>query len=95
MLEVGNLLIYRSKKDTDAETYGGADEQLDKIIKSDHLKPDKDSQELMRCLVVGETDQLNLRKILKKLIHLVSRGTMNATAGSSMREGSDTGETDP
>ncbi|PRQ46678.1 putative SKI-interacting protein, SKIP [Rosa chinensis] len=29
------------KKDTDAEVYGGADEQLDKIMKTDRFKPDK------------------------------------------------------
>ncbi|GFY80849.1 chromatin protein family [Actinidia rufa] len=29
------------KKDVDADTYGGADEQLDKIMKTDRFKPDK------------------------------------------------------
>ncbi|PRQ46670.1 putative SKI-interacting protein, SKIP [Rosa chinensis] len=33
--------LYRPKKDTDAEVYGGADEQLDKIMKTDRFKPDK------------------------------------------------------
>uniref|UniRef100_A0A2P2IZT0 Uncharacterized protein MANES_03G025400 n=1 Tax=Rhizophora mucronata TaxID=61149 RepID=A0A2P2IZT0_RHIMU len=33
--------IYRPKKDTDADTYGGADEQLEKIMKTDRFKPDK------------------------------------------------------
>lgn len=33
--------LYRPKKDTDSEMYGGADEQLDKIMKTDRFKPDK------------------------------------------------------
>lgn len=33
--------LYRPKKDADSETYGGADEQLDKIMKTDRFKPDK------------------------------------------------------
>ncbi|KAL1804850.1 hypothetical protein ACET3Z_027918 [Daucus carota] len=33
--------LYRPKKDADADTYGGADEQLDKIMKTDRFKPDK------------------------------------------------------
>lgn len=33
--------LYRGKKDADADTYGGADEQLDKIMKTDRFKPDK------------------------------------------------------
>ncbi|PRQ41268.1 putative SKI-interacting protein, SKIP [Rosa chinensis] len=31
--------LYRPKKDVDADTYGGADEQLDKIMKTDRFKP--------------------------------------------------------
>ncbi|KAG2707618.1 hypothetical protein I3760_05G155600 [Carya illinoinensis] len=33
--------LYRPKKDADAEMYGGADEQLDNIMKTDRFKPDK------------------------------------------------------
>ncbi|XP_019199200.1 PREDICTED: SNW/SKI-interacting protein-like [Ipomoea nil] len=33
--------LYRPKKDDDAEMYGGADKQLDKITKTDRFKPDK------------------------------------------------------
>ena len=33
--------LYRPKKDVDAEIYGGADEQLEKIMKTDRFKPDK------------------------------------------------------
>ena len=33
--------LYRPKKDVDAEIYGGADEQLEKIVKTDRFKPDK------------------------------------------------------
>lgn len=33
--------LYRPKKDADADMYGGADEQLDKVLKSDRFKPDK------------------------------------------------------
>lgn len=33
--------LYRPKKDLDSEVYGGADEQLDKIMKTERFKPDK------------------------------------------------------
>ncbi|GAB4857640.1 hypothetical protein Ancab_015546 [Ancistrocladus abbreviatus] len=33
--------LYRPKKDTDGDMYGGADEQLEKILKTDRFKPDK------------------------------------------------------
>ncbi|KAG1342295.1 SNW/SKI-interacting protein A [Cocos nucifera] len=33
--------LYRPKKDADADVYGGADEQLEKIMKTDRFKPDK------------------------------------------------------
>ncbi|CAN0914562.1 SNW/SKI-interacting protein [Linum grandiflorum] len=33
--------LYRPKKDADSEMYGGADEQMDKIMKTDRFKPDK------------------------------------------------------
>ncbi|EEF31786.1 nuclear protein skip, putative [Ricinus communis] len=33
--------LYRPKKDVDSDMYGGADEQLDKIMKTDRFKPDK------------------------------------------------------
>ncbi|XP_058114746.1 SNW/SKI-interacting protein A-like [Magnolia sinica] len=33
--------LYRPKKDADAEMYGGADEQLEKVLKTDRFKPDK------------------------------------------------------
>ncbi|TQD78997.1 hypothetical protein C1H46_035474 [Malus baccata] len=33
--------LYRPKKDVDSEMYGGADAQLDKIMKTDRFKPDK------------------------------------------------------
>ncbi|PKU67743.1 SNW/SKI-interacting protein A [Dendrobium catenatum] len=33
--------LYRPRKDTDSEMYGGADEQLEKIMKTDRFKPDK------------------------------------------------------
>nr|GMD34260.1 SNW/SKI-interacting protein-like [Ipomoea batatas] len=33
--------LYRPKKDADAEMYGGADEQLDKIMKTDRFKADR------------------------------------------------------
>ncbi|XP_030472649.2 SNW/SKI-interacting protein [Syzygium oleosum] len=33
--------LYRPKKDLDSEIYGGADEQLDKIMKTERFKPDK------------------------------------------------------
>ncbi|KAL5976799.1 hypothetical protein ACLOJK_021133 [Asimina triloba] len=33
--------LYKPKKDADAEMYGGADEQLEKVLKNDRFKPDK------------------------------------------------------
>ncbi|CAN1232344.1 SNW/SKI-interacting protein A [Linum perenne] len=33
--------LYKPKKDVDSEMYGGADEQMDKIMKTDRFKPDK------------------------------------------------------
>ncbi|XP_074583999.1 SNW/SKI-interacting protein A [Curcuma longa] len=33
--------LYRPKKDADAGTYGGADEQLEKVLKTERFKPDK------------------------------------------------------
>ncbi|GAB2254315.1 hypothetical protein Droror1_Dr00022124 [Drosera rotundifolia] len=33
--------LYRPKKDVDSDVYGGADEQLDKILKTERFKPDK------------------------------------------------------
>lgn len=33
--------LYRPKKDVDSDTYGGADEQLEKIMKTERFKPDK------------------------------------------------------
>uniref|UniRef100_A0A0D6QR59 SKI-interacting protein SKIP SNW domain-containing protein n=1 Tax=Araucaria cunninghamii TaxID=56994 RepID=A0A0D6QR59_ARACU len=33
--------LYRPKKDAESEVYGGADEQLDKVLKTDRFRPDK------------------------------------------------------
>ncbi|ERN15078.1 hypothetical protein AMTRI_Chr05g57750 [Amborella trichopoda] len=33
--------LYRPKKDTDSDAYGGADEQLEKVLKTDRFRPDK------------------------------------------------------
>ncbi|CAN0879732.1 SNW/SKI-interacting protein [Linum grandiflorum] len=33
--------LYRPKKDADSEMYGGADEQMDKIMRTDRFKPDR------------------------------------------------------
>ncbi|GLT48525.1 hypothetical protein SLA2020_221450 [Shorea laevis] len=33
--------LYKPKKDTDSDMYGGADEQLEKIMKTERFKPDK------------------------------------------------------
>ncbi|KAJ0960597.1 hypothetical protein J5N97_001522 [Dioscorea zingiberensis] len=33
--------LYRPKKDTDSDMYGGADEQLEKVLKTERFKPDK------------------------------------------------------
>ncbi|XP_068634613.1 SNW/SKI-interacting protein A-like [Aristolochia californica] len=33
--------LYKPKRDADADMYGGADEQLEKVLKTDRFKPDK------------------------------------------------------
>ncbi|KAF9605472.1 hypothetical protein IFM89_017491 [Coptis chinensis] len=33
--------LYKPTRDTDTDTYGGADEQLEKVLKTDRFKPDK------------------------------------------------------
>lgn len=33
--------LYKPRKDTDSEMYGGADEQLERVMKTDRFKPDK------------------------------------------------------
>ncbi|XP_026437981.1 SNW/SKI-interacting protein A-like [Papaver somniferum] len=33
--------LYKPRKDTDSEMYGGADEQLEEVMKTDRFKPDK------------------------------------------------------
>ncbi|KAK9947821.1 hypothetical protein M0R45_003424 [Rubus argutus] len=101
--------LYRPKKDADAEVYGGADEQLDKIMKTDRFKPDKGfsgaSERTSRRdgpvefeKDAEEADPFGLDQFLtevkkgKKAMEKVGRGgTLNATAGSSMRDSSDVG----
>lgn len=101
--------LYRPKKDVDSEMYGGADEQLDKIMKTDRFKPDKaftgaSERAGPRDRPVEfekdaeEADPFGLDQFLtevkkgKKAMDKVgSGGTMRATAGSMMRDGSEGG----
>ncbi|XP_057456690.1 SNW/SKI-interacting protein-like [Lotus japonicus] len=95
--------LYRPKKDVDNETYGGADEQLEKIMKTDRFKPDKafsgaSERAGPRDRPVEfeneEADPFGLDQFLtevkkgKKAMEKVGGGgTMKASAGSSMRDG--------
>ncbi|KAK7331026.1 hypothetical protein VNO77_25235 [Canavalia gladiata] len=95
--------LYRPKKDIDNEAYGGADEQLEKIMKTDRFKPDKgfagtSERTGPRDRPVEfeneEADPFGLDQFLtevkkgKKAMEKVGGGgTMRASAGSSMRDG--------
>ncbi|KAK7272727.1 hypothetical protein RJT34_29524 [Clitoria ternatea] len=95
--------LYRPKKDVDDEAYGGADEQLEKIMKTDRFKPDKgfagaSERTGPRDRPVEfeneEADPFGLDQFLtevkkgKKAMEKVGGGgTMRASAGSSMRDG--------
>ncbi|MCI20432.1 SNW/SKI-interacting protein-like, partial [Trifolium medium] len=99
--------LYRPKKDVDNETYGGADEQLEKIMKTDRFKPDKgftgaSERAAPRDRPVEfeneEADPFGLDQFLtevkkgkKALDNVGGGGTMRASAGSSMRDSSDGG----
>ncbi|ESW24976.1 hypothetical protein PHAVU_004G176500 [Phaseolus vulgaris] len=99
--------LYRPKKNVDDETYGGADEQLEKIMKTDRFKPDKgfsgaSERTGPRDRPVEfeneEADPFGLDQFLtevkkgKKAMEKVGGGgTMRASAGSSMRDGYDGG----
>ncbi|GMQ06398.1 hypothetical protein CsSME_00051012 [Camellia sinensis var. sinensis] len=68
-LFTAQLTLYRPKKDKDGDMYGGANEQLEKIMKTDRFKPGK--------AFVGtfeKTDPrdrpVELRKKRRRLIHL-------------------------
>ncbi|KAK7314413.1 hypothetical protein VNO77_32935 [Canavalia gladiata] len=99
--------LYRPKKDIDNEAYGGADEQLEKIMKTDRFKPDKgfagtSERTGPRDRPVEfeneEADPFGLDQFLtevkkgKKAMEKVGGGgTMRASAGSSMRDSYDGG----
>uniref|UniRef100_A0A368UJA8 SKI-interacting protein SKIP SNW domain-containing protein n=1 Tax=Glycine max TaxID=3847 RepID=A0A368UJA8_SOYBN len=99
--------LYRPKKNIDDETYGGADEQLEKIMKTDRFKPDKgfsgaSERAGPRDRPVEfeneEADPFGLDQFLtevkkgKKAMEKVGGGgTMRASAGSSMRDGNEGG----
>ncbi|KHN40390.1 SNW domain-containing protein 1 [Glycine soja] len=99
--------LYRPKKNLDDETYGGADEQLEKIMKTDRFKPDKgfagaSERAGPRDRPVEfeneEADPFGLDQFLtevkkgKKAMEKVGGGgTMRASAGSSMRDGNEGG----
>ncbi|XP_061371360.1 SNW/SKI-interacting protein A [Gastrolobium bilobum] len=99
--------LYRPKKDIDNEAYGGADEQLEKIMKTDRFKPDKgftgtSERTGPRDRPVEfdneEADPFGLDQFLtevkkgKKAMEKVGGGgTMRASAGSSMRDGHEGG----
>ncbi|THG18326.1 hypothetical protein TEA_021627 [Camellia sinensis var. sinensis] len=68
-LFTAQLTLYRPKKDKDGDMYGGANEELEKIMKTDRFKPGK--------AFVGtfeKTDPrdrpVELRKKTRRLIHL-------------------------
>ncbi|XP_071686162.1 SNW/SKI-interacting protein A-like [Rutidosis leptorrhynchoides] len=94
--------LYRPKKDADDEMYGGADEQLEKIRKTERFKPDKGfsgagEKSGPRDGPVEfemEKDPFGLDQFLdnvkggkKPLDKVGSGGTMRASGGSSTREG--------
>lgn len=99
--------LYRPKKDMDSDAYGGADEQLEKIMKTDRFKPDKgfagaSERTGPRDRPVEfeneEADPFGLDQFLtevkkgKKAMEKVgSGGTMRASGGSSMRDGHEGG----
>ncbi|CAK8566810.1 unnamed protein product [Lathyrus sativus] len=99
--------LYRPKKDVDDETYGGANEQLEKIMKTDRFKPDKgftgaSERAAPRDRPVEfeseEADPFGLDQFLtevkkgkKAMENVGGGGTMRASAGSSMRDSSDGG----
>ncbi|KAE9599611.1 hypothetical protein Lal_00021373 [Lupinus albus] len=99
--------LYRPKKDLDNEAYGGADEQLEKIINTERFKPDKgfagtSERAGPRDRPVEfeneEADPFGLDQFLtevkkgKKAMEKVGGGgTMRASAGSSMRDNHDGG----
>ncbi|KAI9119294.1 hypothetical protein K1719_009969 [Acacia pycnantha] len=94
--------LYRPKKDVDSDAYGGADEQLEKIMKTDRFKPDKgfagtSERTGPRDRPVEfeneEADPFGLDQFLtevkkgKKAMEKVGGGgTMRASGGSSMRD---------
>ncbi|MCI05247.1 SNW/SKI-interacting protein-like, partial [Trifolium medium] len=99
--------LYRPKKDVDNEVYGGADEQLKKIMKTDRFKPDKGFTGASERAaprdrpVEFESEEADLfgidqfftevKKGMKALDNVGEGGTMRASAGSSMRDSSDRG----
>lgn len=99
--------LYRPKKDVDNEAYGGADAQLEKIMKTDRFKPDKgftgaSERTGQRDRPVEfeseETDPFGLEQFLtevktgkKAMDNVGGGGTMRASAGSSMRDSHDGG----
>ncbi|KAK7245441.1 hypothetical protein RIF29_40287 [Crotalaria pallida] len=99
--------LYRPKKDLDNEAYGGADEQLEKIINTERFKPDRgfagtSEKAGPRDRPVEfeneEADPFGLDQFLtevkkgKKAMEKVGGGgTMRASGGSSMRDGYDGG----
>ncbi|KAG9451926.1 hypothetical protein H6P81_004830 [Aristolochia fimbriata] len=95
--------LYKPKRDADADMYGGADEQLDKVLKTDRFKPDKSftgasERSGPRDRPVEfeneEPDPFGLDQFLtevkkgkKAMDKIGSGGVMKASAGSSMRDG--------
>nr|XP_027189271.1 LOW QUALITY PROTEIN: SNW/SKI-interacting protein A-like [Cicer arietinum] len=99
--------LYRPKKDLDNEAYGGADEQLEKIMKTERFKPDKGFAGVSERsgprdrpveFESEEADPFGLDQFLtevkkgkKAMENVGGGGTMRASAGSSMRDSSDGG----
>ncbi|KAL5701420.1 hypothetical protein ACHQM5_026758 [Ranunculus cassubicifolius] len=94
--------LYKPNKNIGSEIYGGEDDQLEKVLKTDRFKPDKGFSGMcgQRQVPVefDEADPFGLSKYIaevntckKSLQNIGSRGTMKASAGSSMKDGDDVG----
>ncbi|KAE8658212.1 SNW/SKI-interacting protein [Hibiscus syriacus] len=92
--------LYKPKKDMDSDMYGGADEKLEKLMKTERFKPDKvftgtseksgpRDKPLEFEREVEEADQFltEVKKGKNAMDKVGSGGTMKASAGSSMRDG--------
>ncbi|KAI3831380.1 hypothetical protein MKW92_049720 [Papaver armeniacum] len=85
--------LYKPRKDTLCEMYGGADEHLEKVLKTDRFKPHKGFTGALKGLVQGisqifEEVQGGGKKALEKV---GSGGTLRESGGGSCRDNYDRG----